>query len=117
MKKNAGRTATSPEQPKPLPNPSDYDEKVVKERLQYVHDTLHSTPRQVSPIGVRALRPYQNACAHLLDLLENPKSEKRFENIKNEWIAAIMSYEKSTKYEASRNPTRADDEQKMQDSS
>jgi hypothetical protein len=53
-----------------LQNASDYKEKNLKERLIYADRTLRNPERKLSPIGIRALMSYEDACAHLLDLKE-----------------------------------------------
>jgi hypothetical protein len=106
------------EPPKPLQDVSGYGEKRLRMGLRYADCTLRNVERKLSPIGMRALMLYKDACARLLDMEEGEEydeDEKIVEKIKREYTATIRAYEQSVQYTACLNITRTMDAQKLQD--
>lgn len=54
--------------PKPLQNAANYDRKRIGNVLLYVESTLRNPTRKLSPIGMRALLLYKDACARFLEM-------------------------------------------------
>ena len=79
--------------PHPPKNASDYKRKNLKERLIYADRALRNPERKLSPIGIRALKLYKDACIRLLDLEEGEVyegGEEELEATKDEWRATIL---------------------------
>ena len=103
-----------PPPPKPLQNALDYKDKNLKERLIYADHALRNPERKLSPIGIRALKLYKDACARLLHLEEGEVyegGEEELETVKDEWRATIRMYEGSIQYTACLQITRTSDAQ------
>ncbi|KAI9761716.1 MAG: hypothetical protein M1840_001720 [Geoglossum simile] len=85
-----------PPPPQPPKDATDYKEKSLKERLIYADCALRNSERKLSPIGIRALKLYKDACARLLDLEEGEVyegGEEELEETKDEWRATIRMYD------------------------
>jgi hypothetical protein len=103
--------------PQPSQNILDYKEKNLKERLIYADRALRNPERKLSPIGIRALKLYKDACARLLDLEGEvyEGGEGELEAAKDEWRATIRMYEGSIQYTACLQITRTSDAQMLQE--
>jgi hypothetical protein len=107
-----------PSPPQPSQNVLDYKEENLKERLIFADRALRNPERKLSPIGIRALKLYKDACAFLLDLEEGEAyegGEEELEIVKDEWRATIRMYEGSIQYTACLQITRTSDAQTLQD--
>jgi hypothetical protein len=107
-----------PPPPEPSQNDRDYEKENLKARLIYADRTLRNPERKLPPIGIRALKLYNVACARLLDLEEGETfegGEKGLEAANDEWRAMIRMYERSIYYTACLKMARTSDEQMLQE--
>jgi hypothetical protein len=106
------------EPPKPLKDVGAYDEQRLKQGLKYADWTLRNVERKLSPIGTRALMVYKEACARLLDLDEGEtceEGEDTMQEVKDEYLGSIRTYEQSIQFTACLRTTRTADAQSLQD--
>ena len=104
----------SPFTPSPIVD-RDYTVKDIQDRLAY---TDHALPN-LSPIGIRALRLYEEACLRLLDL-ENCGFCEYDENglvkaMRNEWKSTIRTYDQVMPYTRCLVMARSTDAQELQE--
>ncbi|MCJ1478341.1 hypothetical protein MMC13_007019 [Lambiella insularis] len=102
-----------------------YNEQKLRFGLKYADHTLRNPMRKLSPIGMRALTIYKDACARmlemelqLLDVEEGEIREKdaaRIKALRLEWGTTIRSCEASINYEACLKATCTSTEQQLQD--
>lgn len=82
--------------PKPLQNVANYDRKRIGNALLYVESTLRNPTRKLSPIGMRALLLYKDACARFLEMEVRDIFDKKDDDVqaaRAELIATIRMYE------------------------
>lgn len=104
--------------PKPLQNAANYDRKRMGNALLYVESTLRNLTRKLSPIGMRALLLYKDACARFLEMEVREMFDKKDEDLeaaRAELIATIRMYEQSMQFTACLKVTRSPDAQTLQD--
>ncbi|KAI9769444.1 MAG: hypothetical protein M1839_003658 [Geoglossum umbratile] len=107
-----------PPPPHPPRNALDYEQENIKERLIYADCALRNPERKLSPIGIRALKLYKDACARLLDLEEGEVfegGEEELQEAKDEWKATIRMYDGYIQYTACLQITRTSDAQTLQE--
>lgn len=103
--------------PLPIVN-RDYTMKDIQDRLAYADQALRDPKRKLSPIGIRALRLYEEACFRLLDLEDgeiNEDGEQGLEETRNEWKSTIRTYDQAIQYTACLVMTRSEDAQELQE--
>lgn len=104
--------------PKPLQNVADYDRKRIGNALLYVESTLRNSTRKLSPIGMRALLLYKDACARYLEMEVRDIFDKKDDDVqaaRAELIATIRMYEQSMQFTACLRVTRSPDAQTLQE--
>jgi hypothetical protein len=83
--------------PKPLEDPSEYDEDRLLERLEYADRTLRNPITKLPPASEHDFLIYQDCCINLLTLNEidqsTPEKAEQLEKSKKEWFDIIMSFE------------------------
>ena len=104
--------------PKPLQNAANYDRKRIGNSLRYIESTLRNPIRKLSPIGMRALLLYKDACARFLEMELREVFDEKDEDAqaaRAELIATIRTYEQSMQFTACLQVTRSPDAQTLQD--
>lgn len=107
-----------PPPPQPLKDVHAYKDKGLKDRLLYADSAIRNQTRKLSPLGLRGLKLYKDACAHLLSLEEGEVfdgGEEDLESAKEMWRAVIQMYDRSLSYTACLRITRTSDAQELQD--
>ena len=92
--------------------------KDIQDRLAYADQALRDPKRKLSPIGIRALRLYDEACFRLLDLEEGEiyeDGEQGLDATKHEWKSKIRTYDQDMQYTACLVMTRSEDAQELQE--
>jgi hypothetical protein len=83
--------------PKPLEDPSKYDEDRILEGLEYADRTLRNPIMKLPPASEHDFLIYQDCCINLLTLNEidqsTPEKAEQLEKSKKEWFDIIMSFE------------------------
>lgn len=74
---------------------------LVKDRLLYADSVIRNQTRKLSPLWLRGLKLYKDACAHLLSLEEGEsfdEGEENLESAKDVWRAVIQMYGRAIAY-------------------
>jgi hypothetical protein len=105
--------------PQPLTAIQDYDENRIKKGLIYAESVLRNPIRRLSPIGEQALKLYKEACAKLLDMEEDgliyEEPADIVQDIKNEWLGTVRTFEQSAQYTKYLRLTDSNSAQELQD--
>ncbi|MCJ1348910.1 hypothetical protein MMC31_007143 [Peltigera leucophlebia] len=102
------------EPPKPLQNAANYDRKRIGNALLYVDSTLRNPARKLSPIGMRALLLYKDACTRFLEMEVREMFDEKDKDVqaaRAELIATIRNPHFTACLKVSRSP----DAQTLQD--
>lgn len=86
--------------------------------LTYADQTLQNHSRQLSPIGIRALILYRDACARSLELGDRDvfdQDEKMVQTLRDQSISFIKAYEDGITFTMSLQTIRSTDAQILQD--
>lgn len=91
-----------PSPPKPVECSEEYTKEKLQEGLLYADSVLRNKDRKLSPIGIRAMMIYKDACAGLLDMQDdtddgvndnNRSDQERKRHIRNSFLATIRGFE------------------------
>lgn len=88
-----------PNRPIPLDSENNYGEDEIRTRLAYVTNLLQNHRRRISPMGVKALQLYKNACETLLQIEQRRvEGEQELEEFTSGWRAIFRNHDKATYY-------------------
>lgn len=108
----------APDPPKSCQDISQYNLERIKVGLTYADRTLQNHSRQLSPIGIRALILYRDACARSLELEDRDvfdQDEKMVRTLRDQSIGFIKAYEDRITFRMSLQTIRSTDAQILQD--
>jgi hypothetical protein len=104
--------------PKPLEDPSEYDEDRLLEGLEYADRTLRNPITKLPPASEHDFLIYQDCCINLLTLNEfdqsTPEKTELLEKSKKEWFETIMSFEGDMMDDSGLNPAQNWEQQTLQ---
>lgn len=104
-----------PPAPHPSRNSIDYDKTRVIGSLRFADETIRNPIRNLSPIGIQAVRLYKEACAKYLSLRETDDiNKKQVEKAKKEYITTMRIMEQAFQSNLCLETTNTRDAQELQ---
>lgn len=105
-----------PSAPHPGRVSSEYNDDRVRESLRFADATIRNPIRNLSPIGIQAVRLYKETCAKNLSLQATPDiNEEEVGKAKREYVTAMRIMEKSFHYNLCFETTNTTTAQAFQD--